>query len=239
MERAGNQSATGVLFDVDGTLVDTPYLHAVAWWQAMRRFGYDAPMASVHRAVGMGADKIIEQVLGDRRDKSHDGAIAGAHTELYKPYWPQLRPLPGAADLLRACKARGYRVVLASSASEEEVKALRRALDADDAVDVATTGDDAGESKPAPDILQVALERSGLDPERAVFLGDAVWDVYACARVGLPCVAVTCGGTSEGELRDAGAAAVYVDPAAVLADLDRALLARIPAERVPADQARG
>ncbi|WP_213452221.1 HAD family hydrolase [Rhizomonospora bruguierae] len=218
----------GVLFDVDGTLIDTPYLHVVSWWRALRRHGHAVPMAAIHRAIGMGADKIIDHLLGPGRDRARDGAIAGAHTELYKRYWPELRPLPGAAELLRACADKGLTVVLASSASGEEVAALRRALGADDVVTLATTGDDADQSKPAPDIVQVALDRARLRRERAVFVGDAVWDVRACRRLGLPCVAVTCGGTSEAELRDAGAVAVYRDPADILADLDRALLARIP-----------
>lgn len=224
---AEDAEPAGVLFDVDGTLVDTTYLHTVTWWQALRRYGHDVPMASVHRTVGMGADKIVAHLLGADRNRDEDGPLADAHTELYKQYWPQLRPLPGAAALLRACANRELRVVLASSASGEELAALCRAIGADDVVDAATTRDDADSSKPAPDIVEVALSRAQLAPERAVFLGDSVWDVRACRHLDLPCTAVTCGGTSEAELREAGAVAVYPTPAAVLADLDAALLGRI------------
>jgi HAD superfamily hydrolase (TIGR01509 family) len=231
MSDDSDRATTGVLFDVDGTLVDTPYLHTVGWWRALRRQGHDVPMATIHRAVGMGSDKILDHLLGERRDRGGDREITEVHTELYKQFWPELRPLPGAADLLRACAGKGLTVVLASSASDEEVAALRRALDADDVISLATTKDDAEESKPAPDVVQVALKRAGLRPDRSVFVGDAVWDVRACRQVGLPCVGVTCGGTSEAELRDAGAVAVYRDPAAILADLDRALLSRVPVDR--------
>lgn len=217
----------GVLFDVDGTLVDTTYLHAVCWWEALRQAGYDVPMARIHRAIGMGSDRLLDHLLGRDRDRSADDALSTAHLTLYAVYWERLRPLPGAADLLRACAERGWQVVLASSASDRELGVLRRALDADDVIAVATTKDDAGASKPAPDILQVALDKAGLDPQRSVFVGDAVWDVEAAARAGVPCVAVTCGGTGAAELTDAGAVAVYDDPAAILADLEAALADRV------------
>jgi HAD superfamily hydrolase (TIGR01509 family) len=213
------EDRAGVLFDVDGTLVDTTYLHAVTWWEALREYGHDVPMARIHRAIGMGSDRILEHLLGEDRDNGTDGDLADAHTALYAAYWERLRPLPGAADLLRACAGRGLAVVLASSASARELAALRRVLDADDVVAAATSSADAASSKPAPDILQAALDQSGVDPARAVFVGDAVWDVEAAKRVDIPCVGVTCGGYSAAELRDAGAAAIYADPAELLAAL--------------------
>lgn len=218
-------AAPGVLFDVDGTLVDTTYLHVVAWWQALRQAGHDVPMAAVHRAIGMGSDRIIDHLLGDDRDDGADDTLRAAHSALYAAYWDRLRPLPGATDLLRACADRGLRVVLASSASPDELAALRRALaDADDVIDTATSAGDAGESKPAPDIFAVALRRSGMAAERAVVVGDSVWDVRAAARLGIPTIGVTCGGVSEAELRDAGAVEVYEYPAALLAALDTSVL---------------
>src|SRR5688572_17342084 len=120
----------GVLFDVDGTLVDTSYLHTVAWWQALRQFDNDVPMARVHRAIGMGSDRILDHLLGGDHDKTHDDDIRAAHASLFAQYWDRLRPQPGAADLLRACARRGLRVALASSASPSDLAALRRALDA-------------------------------------------------------------------------------------------------------------
>lgn len=208
-------SRAGILFDVDGTLVDTTYLHAVAWWQALRRFGHDVPMAEVHRAVGMGSDMLLEHLLGDAAE---DG-IADAHDDAFQPWWQQLRPLPGAADLLQTCAGRGLAVVLASSAKEKELATLRRVIDADDVITAATSSDDAKRSKPAPDILRAALERSGVSARRCVFVGDSVWDVEAAARLDIACIGLTCGGTSAGELRSRGAVATYEDPAALLNNL--------------------
>src|SRR5947209_12065428 len=135
--------------------------------------------------------------------------MRAARLGLYTSYWERLRPLPGAADLLRHCAGRGLRVVLASSASERELNALRRALDADDVIDVATGASDADRSKPDPDILGVALDRAGLDARQVVLVGDAVWDVEAAGRIRVPCIGVTCGGTSAEELTRAGAVTVY------------------------------
>ncbi|MGH4011228.1 MAG: HAD family hydrolase, partial [Pseudonocardiaceae bacterium] len=168
---------SAVLFDVDGTLVDTNYLHAVTWWEAFRQYGHHVPMARIHRAIGMGSDKLLYHLLPGDRDRAVDDEVRSAHTALYAPYWSRLRAFDGAADLLRECSHRGLRVVLASSASGREMRALRDALDAEDVVTAATSADDAEESKPAPDILQLALERGGVAPEAAVFVGDTVWDV--------------------------------------------------------------
>ncbi|RKN39354.1 HAD family hydrolase [Micromonospora endolithica] len=209
----------GVLFDVDGTLVDTTYLHTVSWWEALRQTEQPVPMATIHRAIGMGSDKLLDHLLGPERDRDADERLRDAHATLYGEYWERLTPLPRAADLLRACAERGLRVVLATSAAEPEVGALRRALAADDVIHTVTSSADAKESKPAPDILQAALAQSGLDAARVVFVGDSVWDVAAAGQLDIPCVGLTCGGTSRGELAGAGAVAVYDDPAALLAAL--------------------
>ncbi|NJP32516.1 HAD family hydrolase [Micromonospora thermarum] len=211
-----HDNASGVLFDVDGTLVDTTYLHTVSWWEALRQTGQPVPMATIHRAIGMGSDKLLDHLLGPERDHDADSRLRDAHNTLYGEYWERLEPLPRAADLLRACAERGLRVVLATSAAEHEVGALRRALAADDVIDTVTSSADAQESKPAPDILVAALDQAGLDAARTVFVGDSVWDVAAAGRLGIPCVGLTCGGTSRGELAGAGAVAVYDDPAALL-----------------------
>ncbi len=217
----------GVLFDIDGTLVDSPYLHATSWWQAFRQFDLDVSMAKIHRAIGMGSDHILDHLLGDDRDRSDDEAIDAAHAALQAANWARLRPTNGAKELMTACSKQGLQVVLASSASGGELAALRSAIDADDVIDAVTTADDASSSKPSADIVHVALDKGGLAPERAVFIGDAVWDVYACAKAGVACIAVTCGGTSEAELRAAGAVEVYDDPAAILAAFDRTAVARL------------
>lgn len=119
------RSPGGVLFDVDGTLVDTPYLHAVCWSEALRQAGHDVPMATTHRAIGMGSDELLDHLLGDDRDKAGDEMMSTAHLTLYKQFWGRLRPLPGARELLTECARRGLRVVLASSATQEELEALR------------------------------------------------------------------------------------------------------------------
>ncbi|MEV8506090.1 HAD family hydrolase [Actinoplanes sp. NPDC051475] len=217
----------GVLFDVDGTLVDTTYLHAVAWWEALRQHDEDVPMAEIHRAIGMGSDKILDHLLGADRDKSDDEQMAAAHDVLYGAWWERLRPLPGAADLLRACAERGLAVVLASSAKGTELGKLRRVIGADDVITAATSSADAEESKPAPDILEAALDQSDVDAKHCVFVGDAVWDVKAAGKLGIPCIGLTCGGTSADELMAAGAVETYENPAALLAALDRSAIKKL------------
>jgi HAD superfamily hydrolase (TIGR01509 family) len=218
---------SGVLFDVDGTLVDTTYLHAVAWWEALRQQGADVPMATIHRAIGMGSDKLLDHLLGPDRDRGKDEQASTAHDVLYGAWWERLRPLPGATELLRAVAERGLAVVLASSAKETELEQLRRVIDADDVIAAATSASDAAQSKPAPDILQAALAQSDIDPRAAVFVGDSVWDVRAAARLDIPCIGVACGGTSPDELSEAGAVAVYADPAALRACLDDSAIASL------------
>ncbi|MEV4532880.1 HAD family hydrolase [Asanoa sp. NPDC049518] len=210
----------GVLFDVDGTLIDSTYLHAITWWEGFRAGGYDVPIAQIHRAVGMGSDRLLDHLLGTERDRSRDELVSAVHSERYAPYMSQLRPLPGAANLLRACHERGQRVALASSATPEELGAMRGALAVDDAIDGATSLGDADRSKPEPDIIEAALRVVGLSVAQAVYVGDSIWDVAACAKLGVPCVALTCGGTSRAELAGAGAVAVYEDPADLLTHLD-------------------
>jgi len=226
---AGNGQAgrelRAVLFDVDGTLVDTNYLHTVAWWEAFARAGHDVPMASIHRAIGMGSDRLLDALLPEDRDRGADDIIKIAHSALYQVYWPQLCALPGAADLLRACHNAGLRVVLASSADPRQLDVLREALDAEEAIDAATSAGDVDSSKPAPDLVQVALEQAGTSPAQTVFVGDSVWDAQACQQAGVPCIGVLSGGTSREELLSAGAAAVYGDPAGLLARFPASLRA--------------
>ena len=209
----------GVLFDVDGTLVDTNYLHVVAWWQAFRSQGHRVAMTDLHRTVGQGSDQFVSSILG--RD---DEKVADAHSDFYGQWKHQLMPFPGAADLLRTTKKAGLSVVLATSASEAEAEHLTAAIDADDVIDVVTTKGDADASKPDPDIVQSALDKAELRPDDALFVGDTVWDVQAAGRAGLRCVCVLSGGISETELRDAGAIAVYRDAAHLLRDFDNSPL---------------
>lgn len=216
--------ADAVIFDVDGTLVDTNYLHAVCWWEAFRQHGHGVDMGDVHGAIGMGSDKLLDHLLPADRDRDADDDIRAAHRSLYATYWTRLRAFDGAADLLRACAERGMKVVLASSAAAGELAALRAALDADDAISAATSSSEAEESKPAPDIVSIALERADVDPARAVFVGDTIWDVQACRKAGVACVAVRTGGICADDLRAAGAVEIYEDTADLLRNLDQSPL---------------
>jgi HAD superfamily hydrolase (TIGR01509 family) len=226
VETQADGPVTAALFDVDGTLVDTNYLHAVTWWEAFAQAGHVVPMADIHRAIGMGSDLMLGKLLPPDRDEDADADIRTAHTALYATYRARLRLLPGAADLLRACRRRGLTVVLASSADEAEFTMLRATLDAEDAIDAATFSGDVESSKPAPDLVEVALDKVGVPPEQAVFTGDTIWDVEACQKAGIPCIGLLSGGVSRDELTSAGAAEVYPGPGDLLAALGDSLLAR-------------
>ncbi len=181
-------------------------------------------MTDIHRSIGMGSDQMLDHLLPADRDRDADPELRTSHNALYATYWSRLRALPRAADLLRVCQRRGLTVVLASSAGEPEFAALRAALDAEDAIDAATFSGEVDASKPAPDLVEVALEKVGASAREAVFVGDTVWDVQACQKAGVPCIGLLSGGISRDELITAGAAQVYPDPAGLLADLDGSLL---------------
>ena len=202
----------GVLFDLDGTLVDTNYLHALAWSRALRDAGEWAPTNAIHRLVGMGGDQLVPELLGHPCPET-----AEQRPVRYRELMDDARAFPGAADLLRRIHAAGPAVVLASSAPADELAAMRRLLDADDAIDAATTADDVGSSKPAPDVFLAAIEASGIDPERALVVGDSIWDVQAARAAGLGCIGVETGGFSRHELSEEGAIEVYRDVAELLA----------------------
>jgi len=182
----------GILFDVDGTLVDSNYLHTLAWSRAFAEIGEWAPMNAIHRLVGMGGDRLAPEVLGHDSPGAADG-----HSRHYAELLGETRAFPGAADLLRRAHGAGLVVVLATSAPREELDASRQAIDADDGIDAVTTKDDVESSKPAPDIFQAALEAGGVDPARALVVGDSVWDVRAARAAGLGCVGVESGGFSS------------------------------------------
>jgi phosphoglycolate phosphatase-like HAD superfamily hydrolase len=222
-----------VLFDVDGTLVDSTYLHTLAWWQAFRQAGHDVPMAGIHRAVGMGGDRILARLLPADRDSSGDDTIMTSHAAVFSTFWPALRPLDGAKELLARCFESGLAVALASSATERDLKVLRSTIGADAYIHAATSSKDAAESKPAPDILVAALEAVGVAARDAVYVGDAVWDIYAAGKLAIPAIGLSCGGTSEAELRDAGAVEVYESPRALLDQLQGSAIGTLAARAYP------
>lgn len=218
------------VFDVDGTLVDTNHLHVVTWWEAFRQAGHDVPMHAVHRAVGLGSTDLIAHLLGDGRDEEQDAELSAAHKALYGQYFDRLPALPKAGELLRRLHSDGWRVVLATSASGAELGALRRAIDADEAIAGTASADDVARGKPAPEPVELALELAGVPASRAVFVGDTVWDMRAGAKAGVRCVGLLCGGIPRADLEEAGAGAVYDDPADLLGRLTGSPLAETPRE---------
>ncbi|MGW0286582.1 HAD family hydrolase [Streptomyces sp. NPDC003236] len=215
------------VFDVDGTLADTNHLHVVTWWEAFRQAGHDVPMHAVHRAVGLGSTDLIAHLLGDGRDEGEDASLSAAHKALYGQYFDRLHALPKAGELLRRLHGDGWRVVLATSASGAELGALRRAIDADEAIAGTASAEDVAEGKPAPEPVERALELAGVPASRAVFVGDTVWDMRAGAGAGVRCVGLLCGGIPRADLEEAGAGEVYDDPADLLDRLSDSPLARI------------
>ncbi|MCF3134171.1 HAD family hydrolase [Streptomyces olivochromogenes] len=215
------------VFDVDGTLVDTNHLHVLTWWEAFRQAGHQVPTHAIHRAVGLGSDDLIAHLLQGKTTLAPGEAqhLDTAHKVLYAQYFERLSPLPGAGRLLRRLADDGWRVILATSASDDELSALRNAIDADDAITATASADDVTEGKPSPEPVERALELACVPAEHAVFVGDTVWDMQAGSRAGVRCVALLCGGIPRTDLEEAGADAVFDDPAHLLASLPRSPLA--------------
>ena len=214
---------TAVL-DVDGTLVDTNYQHAIAWFRAFRRFDVTLPVWRLHRAIGMGGDQLVPAVAGDDFEAEHGDAVRDAWVEEFDPLLPEVQPFEGARDLLAELGRRGWTVVLASSGKGAHVDTYLDLLRARDLVAGWTTSDDADATKPAPDLLQVALER--VSGRSGVLLGDSVWDCEAAGNAGMRSLAVRTGGFSVEELTGAGAGAVFDSLPDLLEGLDRTELAR-------------
>lgn len=203
-----------MVFDVDGTLCDTNYLHALAWSRAFRDAGEWAPMNAIHRLVGMGGDQLVPRLLGHACP-----AAVAARRGRYQELSGDIRPFPGAADLLRELHRLGLTVVLATSAPQDELQLLRKVLDADDALDGQTCADDVDRSKPDAEVFVTAMERAAIDPRRALAVGDSVWDVQAARAAGIGCVTVESGGFSQHELSEAGSLHVYRDVKEILDQL--------------------
>jgi HAD superfamily hydrolase (TIGR01509 family) len=192
----------------------------------LAKVGDDVPMSDIHRTIGMGSDQLLDHLLPPERDRRRDDAIRAGHDTLFSVYWPHLRPLPGAAALLGACKRRGQRVVLATSAGANELQATRSALDAEDVIDEITSSEDVERSKPAPDLVEVALAKASVGPGQAVFVGDTVWDVRACQRAGIRCLTVLTGGIGRDELEAADADGIYASTQDLLDHLEESPLGK-------------
>lgn len=215
-----------MLFDIDGTLVDSNYLHVHAWYRAFSDVAIGVEAWRIHRSIGMDGSTLLTSLAGDAHEDTRSRA-KDLHSRYFKDTAPLLRPLPGARELLQRVDQLGLQVVLATSAPEDELEILRRVLASDAVVSAVTSSEDVDTAKPKPDIIQVALDRAGVDADHAVFVGDTVWDVEACERAGVPTIAVLSGGVSRGELETAGAQAVFEDPADLREHLDSTAIGRL------------
>ncbi|HYY79179.1 MAG TPA: HAD family hydrolase [Actinomycetes bacterium] len=207
-----------VILDVDGTLVDTNYHHTLAWYRAFRQHGLTVPVWRVHRHIGMGGDQLVAAVAGERVEARAGDSIRAAETALYADLIGEVQPFGDARRLLELLRERGHRLVLASSAKQDEVDYYLDLLDARRLADAWTTGADVRATKPEPDLVHAAIDKLG--GGEAVLVGDSTFDCEAAARAGVPAVAILTGGFSEQELREAGARVVFTSIAELCAHLD-------------------
>jgi HAD superfamily hydrolase (TIGR01509 family) len=219
--------AVTAILDIDGTLVDTNYHHALAWHRALRGHGRQVPVWRIHRHIGMGGDKIVAALIGEEAERAEGDEIRAAEGDAYGELIAEVEPMEGARELVEALRDGGSPVILASSAKAEEVDHYLNLLDARELVDGWTTAADVEQTKPAADLVQVALAKAG--GGAALMIGDSTWDVKAALAAGVPTLAVLTGGFSEAELREAGAAEV-VESVGSLRD-DPQALRRLCADR--------
>jgi len=195
------------ILDIDGTLVDSNYFHAIAWYRAFRAHGHTLPMWRIHRAIGMGGDQMIAALLSDEVEEREGDDVRDTETEQYMALIDEVRPLEGSRELIEDLKRSGSQVVLASSAKPDEVDHYLDLLDARELADAWTTSGDVEQTKPAPDLVNSALEKIGGGP--AVMIGDSVYDCEAAGNAGVETIAVLTGGFSDSELLKAGARIVF------------------------------
>ena len=211
------------VLDVDGTLVDTNYHHAIAWYRAFREHGLTVPVWRIHRHIGMGGDHLVAAVAGRRVEDRQGDSIRAAETALYADLIGEVQPFADARRLLELLDGRGQRLVLASSGKRDEVDHYLDLLDARDLVEAWTTSADVEQTKPDPDLVVTAIDKVG--GGEAVLVGDSTWDCEAAARADVPTVAILTGGFSEQELRQAGATAVFESLSELCERLDETPLA--------------
>jgi HAD superfamily hydrolase (TIGR01549 family) len=208
--------ANVVLLDIDGTLIDSNDAHAHAWVDVGREFGHEIDFAHVRRLIGMGGDKVLPELTGLEEDTDEGQRIKERRGEIFREqYLPTLEAFPGARELLQRFRDDGHTLVVATSASKEDMDALLEQAGIQDLIEEKTSSSDAEESKPDPDIVQAALKSADAEPGDAIMLGDTPYDVEASGRAGVRCVALRCGGWGDADLGDA--VAVYDDPADLLA----------------------
>jgi len=216
--------ADTAIFDVDGTLVDTNYQHALAWYRAFRRFGITRPLWRIHRGIGMGGDTFVPEIGGAEVEEAHGDALRDAWVEEFDRLIGEVQPFEGARDLLQEVKDRGFRLVLASSGKTKHVEAFLDLIDGRSLADAWTTSDDAEKSKPEPDIVKTAMKK--VEGASGVMVGDSVYDAIAAGKLDIPTVGVRTGGFSTEELLQAGVVKVYDSLLELRAHLDETPLNR-------------
>ena len=197
------------ILDIDGTLVDTNYQHALAWYRAFRQNGIVLPVWRIHRHIGMGGDQLVAALTDERTEEEMGDEIRAAEKPLYMAMIEEIEPMEGARELIERLKDAGKTVVLASSAKGSELDHYLDLLDVRGLADDWTMSDDVEATKPEPDLVKAALEKAGADASSAAMLGDTPWDCEAAARAGVPCVALMTGGFSAAELKEGGAVGVF------------------------------
>jgi membrane protein len=213
-----------ILFDIDGTLVDSNDAHVEAWHRAFAEAGYQFSRAEIHEQIGKGGDNLIPSLLPHLSPEAKD-RIDHAHGEIYRrDFLPRVEPLAGAKQILKNLAERGHTLVLASSASRNEVDHYVDLLDADALLSGTTSKDDVGHSKPCPDIFETALARTGRPADEALVIGDTPYDIIAARRAGMEAIAVLSGGFDEAELRSCGPAAIYASVAELDAEYEKSPL---------------
>jgi HAD superfamily hydrolase (TIGR01509 family) len=217
---------TAVLFDIDGTLVDSSFLHVEAWDYAFTSAGLNVPAWRIQQAIGADSNELLDQLIGDEPKTTRD-EVKSLHEKRYKQLAPRLKLLDGAQELVAELAGRGIRVVLATSAPQQELDRLLALLNIDDDTYAVTSADDVKKAKPAPDIVSVALHKGGVDADQAILVGDSVWDIRAATTAGVTSIGLLSGGTGEALLREAGAAEVYDDVATLLGSLKTSAIARL------------
>jgi phosphoglycolate phosphatase-like HAD superfamily hydrolase len=215
-----------VVFDMDGTLVDSVDLHAESWTRTFALFGHQIPVDKVRFQIGKGGDQLLPYLLGQKEADARGDEMAASRAELFKrEYMSRVKPFEAVPALFRHIREHGLKVAIASSAKAEELKVYKKIAGIEDLSDADTTADDAEKSKPHPDIFRAVLDKLGLWPEDVVVVGDTQYDVEAAAAAGMGTIGVLCGGFPEDVLRKAGAIAIYRDPSHLLAEYDKSPLA--------------